>query len=268
MAKKLLLPYAKLIRDLWQYRELLIFLFWKEVNIRYKQAFLGIAWSIITPSVQALVFFFVFTQVFKVRSAEIPYLLLVFSGLIFWNFLSGAVSSAASSLTGNPSLISKAAFPREILVGAAVLGRIPDLLGSLLVLIFLTLFYGFALSLSFLWLVPIFVLEVFLAFGIGLIFAAINVYFRDINALLPLLLTVWLFLTPVVYQLDTLPPKIQFYAKFNPMAGVLESIRYILFLHKPPDLFALSLSVITTIIVLSGGFFLFKKLAVGFADMI
>lgn len=253
---------------IWNYREMLWFIILREVKVRYKQAIFGIAWSIITPLTQALIFYFLFRQVFRITTEEIPYLLLVFSGFAFWNYLSNSISTATFSLTANSSLVTKTAFPKEILVIGAVLGRIPDLLGSIFVLALLLVIYQVPVSIHLLWLIPVFIIELVLTLGIGLLLAAINVYFRDVNALVPLFLMTWLFLTPVVYPLSSLPESVRFYALFNPMTGILEGTRNSLFLQRIPDFISLSLSLVVTLVMSSIGYFIFKHLEKGFADTI
>lgn len=261
-------PTVNHLRAIWHHREILYFLFWRDVKVRYKQAFFGITWAILTPIVQALVFALVFGVFFKIPSGQIPYLPLIFAGFVFWNFFSNAISSATFSLTSNTDLVTKASFPKEIVVIATVLARLPDLLASIIILFVVLVFYHLPLSLDVFWIVPLLVIEILLALGIGFYAAAINVYFRDISALVPLILMAWLFLTPVIYTLDSIPAKFHLYAKLNPMTGVLEGIRSSLLLHQPPDVFALLISLAATLFVLISGYWLFKKLERGFADVI
>lgn len=236
--------------------------------MRYKQALLGFAWAILTPTFQALVFWFVFGILFRIPSGKIPYLPLVFSGFIFWNFFSQSVSSATLSITGNSNLVTKVAFPREILVLSSILGRIPDLVASFTVLAIILVFYHINLSIHIFWMIPIMVIEVILAFAIGMFLGSINVYFRDITAVVPIILMVWLFLTPVVYPLESVPAKFQIYAKLNPMTGILENFRNALLAGRSPDLTSILLSAAIAFIALFFSYLLFKKLEKGFSDII
>lgn len=258
----------QLIKNSWQYRYLLYFLIWREVKVRYKQAIFGIAWAILTPMIQALVFWVVFGLIFKVPSKGIPYLPLVFTGITFWNYFSQGISSASLSLTGNSNLVTRVAFPKEILVLAAILARIPDLAASFLVLVLILFFYQINPFHYLLWVLLILIIESSLAFGIGLLFAATNVYFRDITALTPLVLMSWLFLTPVLYPLESIPNAFRVFVMLNPMTGILENLRKSLLLEKAPDFVSLLISTSITIIVLIGSYFVFKKLEKGFADVI
>lgn len=253
---------------IWQYRELFYFLTLRDIKVRYRQAVLGFGWAVISPVVLALVFWLVFGVFLKVHSGPIPYLLLIFSKLTFWNFFSQTLSAAAASLTGNSNLISKSAFPREILVLSSVSVRIVDLSAAVVVLAALMFFYKIGVSFQVFWLIPIVALEIILVIGLGLVVASLNVYFRDIAALLPLLMTAWLFVTPVIYTLDSVPKNFQILLFLNPMTGIIEGIRSSLLLHRPPDLTALAFSTVAAITVFILGYIIFKKIEKGFADVI
>ena len=253
---------------LWRFRYLLLLLVWRDIKARYKQAIFGFAWAIFTPTFQALVFWLVFGMVFKVASPKVPYLALVFSGFTFWNFFSQSVSSATLAVTANSHLVTKIAFPKEILVTASTLSRIPDLLASFSVLLVVLFVYGIVPGLNLLWIIPILIVEIVLAISLGLFFASINVYFRDITALVPIILMAWLFLTPVIYPLESIPTQYQFYAKLNPMTGILEGLRNALLFKTSPDSFSLGLSASIAFILFIISYLLFKKLERGFADVI
>ena len=257
-----------IVSNVWRYRYLLLLLVWRDVKGRYKQALLGFSWAVLTPTFQALVFWLVFGILFKIPTGEVPYLPLVFSGFIFWNFFSQSVSSATLSITGNSNLVTKVAFPREILVLSSILGRIPDLVASFTVLTMIFVFYHINLSVYILWMIPIMMIEVILAYAIGMFLGSINVYFRDITAVVPVLLMAWLFLTPVIYPLESIPQQYQLYAKLNPMTGILEGFRSVLIVGKTPELTSLLLSTIVTFTFLVVSYLLFKKLEKGFSDVI
>lgn len=256
------------LNDIWRFRYLLLLLVWRDVKGRYKQALFGFTWAILTPAFQALVFWLVFGALFRIPTGKIPYLPLVFSGFIFWNFFSQSVSSATLSITGNSNLVTKVAFPKEILILSSILGRIPDFIASLIVLVTIIVFYHINLSVHILWVIPILIIEIIMALAIGMFFASINVYFRDINAVVPILLMAWLFLTPVVYPLESIPMRFQIYAKLNPMTGILESSRNALLVGKTPELISILLSTIITFGLLIVSYLLFKKLEKGFSDVI
>lgn len=253
---------------LWYFRYLFIFLIWRDVKVRYKQAILGVAWALLSPIVLAFVFWVVFSLFFPVDSGPIPYILLIFSKLTFWNFFTQSVSSASLSLTGNTNLITRSSFPREILVFSSISVRLVDLVASIAVLLALAIFFRVDFSFEVLWLVPILVVEFFLATAFGLIFSSLNVYFRDINVFLPLMMTAWLFVTPVIYSLEKVPAKYHIYLLLNPMTGVIEGIKQALLMQSTPNLAALGVSTIMTVFFFVFGYILFKKLEKSFADVI
>lgn len=256
------------LKEIWRYHQLLYFLTLRDIKVRYKQAVFGIGWAILSPAALALVFWLVFGVFLNVSSGPVPYLLLVFSKLTFWNFFSQSVSGSSTALTSNANLIIKSAFPREILIFSSTLVRIIDLAASLAIMAILMAAYGFGFSLQTIWLIPILLIESLLIIGLSLIFSSLNVYFRDIGAFLPLLMTLWLFLTPVIYTLDTIPPQFKILLLINPMTGIIESVRLSLLLKSPPDFLALSFSLIISLGTLIFGCLLFKKLEKGFADII
>lgn len=257
-----------ILSTIWQYRQLLFFLMIRDVKVRYKQAFFGIAWAVLTPLIQTGVFVLVFSVFLKVNTGTTPYLPMTFAGLIFWNFFTQSISSSSASLTGNSHLVKKTTFPKEILVFSSIIGRIPDLLVSFVVLLVILLIYNIGFSTQFLWIFVLFAVEVILASGIGMLFALGNVYYRDVNALQPLLLSAWIFLTPVVYPLKAIPEKYQLYASFNPMTGIIEGIKSALILHQIPNLMLLGISSLFALVIFSLSYILFKKYEGDFADVI
>lgn len=253
---------------LWEYRQLLFFLTLRDIKVRYKQAFFGITWAILTPTVQAVIFALVFGAFLKISTEPFRYFLVVFSGFIFWNFFSQSVSTATVSLIGNYNLVTKTVFPKDILILSSVMGRIPDLMASFFVLFFIFALYHITPSPLILWLIPLILLEVILAVSIGLFFSSINVYYRDITALTPLFLTVWLYLSPVIYSLEAVPDSYKNYLYLNPMTGILEGVKNVLIVQKPPNFLGLTISATTVLLLFFFSHFLFKKLEKGFADII
>lgn len=256
------------ILNVWKYRQLLYFLVWREIKIRYKQAFFGIAWAILTPLSQAIIFAIIFGYFLKIPTGGTPYLLIVFSGFVFWNFFSQSVATATYALTGNYNLVTKSVFPKEVLVLASVIGRLPDLLSSFLIIIAILIFYKINLSLIILLVIPLLLLEIILVLGVSLFFASTNVYYRDITALVPLVLTLWLYVSPVMYTIDAFPDKWRAYSLLNPMTGILEGMRDIIFDNQFPEILPLKLSIIITTIIFITSYILFKRLEKGFADTI
>lgn len=256
------------IKNLWEHRELFYFLTLRDIKVRYKQAILGFSWAIFSPVLLAVVFWIVFEIFLKINTGSIPYLLLIFTKMAFWNYFSQSISAASTSVTGNSNLITKSLFPREILVFSTITVRIIDLLAALSVLIILALFLKLTLSFYILWIIPIFLIEMLFCLGLGLMLSALNVYFRDVNAFLPISITIWLFLTPIIYEIESVPEKLRVFLMINPMTGIIEGIKNSLLLGKEPNLVALSISLIVTLLTFVLGLAMFKKLERNFADII
>ena len=255
-------------REIWQYRELFFIFAWRDIKVRYKQTILGAGWAILQPVFSMFIFTIFFGNFAQIPSGELPYPLFVLIGLTFWNFFSQSVSGSSTALISNSNLITKGAFPREILVLASISTRIIDLVASMVVFALLMLTYSTGISVQVFWLVPILLLEISLVVGLGLLFSSLNVYFRDIGVFLPLLMTLWLFLTPVIYTLESVPSQFKIILLLNPMTGIVESVRLSLLLKSPPDFLVLSFSLIISLGTLIFGYIIFKKLERGFADVI
>lgn len=257
-----------MIIKLWKHRQLLYFLTLRDIKVRYKQALLGITWAILTPAVQAVIFALVFGVFLKISADPGYYLLVVFTGFIFWNFFSQSISTAIFALTGNYNLVTKANFPKEILILSSVLGRLLDLLAGFAILLVILFLSQINLSLQIIWLAPLLLMLILLATSFGLIFASLNVYFRDVTAVTPLFLTVWLYLSPVAYSLESIPSEFRKYLVWNPLSGILDGIRNVLLSHKSPDILTLTISMVLVVLLFSFSYILFKKLEKGFADII
>lgn len=253
---------------MWSFRQLLFFLVWRDIKVRYKQMFFGIFWAILTPLSQAIIFSLIFGYFLRIPIGDTPYLLLVFSGFTFWNFLSQSILTATYSLTGNYHLVTKTVFPKEVLVFASIVSRIPDLIISFAILILMALLYHINLSPLLIWILPLTILEIILTFGISLLLSSTNIYFRDISALIPLVLTIWLYLSPVMYTIDAFPDKYRPYTFINPLTGIFMGIQNVMFSNKNPETLPLLFSIVITLVIFIISFYLFKKLEKGFADVI
>lgn len=253
---------------IWEHRELLFFLTQRELKVRYKQAFFGVAWAIITPLSQAVIFAVIFGILLRVSEGTIPYILLVFTGMTFWNFFSQSVTMSTFALTGNYNLVIKSTFPKEILVLSTILSRVPDLLLSFILLVGMIFYYHLNISAVAFWLIPLFILELLLTIGVGLLFSATNVYYRDVTAIVPPLLVLWLYLTPVVYPFTLIPEQYRIYLLMNPLTGIIYSIHSALLFRQVPDFQLLIWPSLATLMLLIISYVVFKKLEKGFADTI
>ena len=253
--------------ELWAYRELLYFLIWRDLKVRYKQTMLGVAWVIMQPLIMAAVFTIFLGSFARIPSAGVPYLLLVFTGLVPWTFFSTAVISSGNSVVGNAHLITKVYFPRLIVPLSAIGGRLVDFAISSLVLAGLMYYYRVDLSWK-LAAAPIFVLLLTaLAFGVGALTAAWNVKYRDVSIMLPVIVQVWLFVTPIVYPVDIVPARWRSLYSLNPLVGLIEGFRAVL-LNRALNLNALLFSTVITSALVIYALFVFRRMERDFADVV
>lgn len=255
------------LRSLWRFRDLLYFLMWRDVKIRYKQTALGVAWAVLQPLLTMLIFTLFFGKVAKIPSNGHPYALFAFAGLVPWTFFSNAVANAGSSLVNNSALISKVYFPRLIMPAAAVLAGLVDLGASFAVMLGLAAFYGVGAGWNLLALPVLVLLTMLLATAIGLFFAALNVKYRDIRYALPFVIQLGMFATPIIYPLSMVHQQWRWVLTLNPMAGLVEGFRVSL-LGGQFDFRALGLAAAITIVLLVLNAFYFRSVEKGFADLI
>jgi lipopolysaccharide transport system permease protein len=255
-------------RDLWRYRELLGFLAWRDVKVRYKQAVLGFAWAVIQPAVQTLLLSFVFGKLAKMPSGDVPYPLLVLAGLLPWQLFASAFSGAGNSLVGNAHLISKVYFPRLIVPLSALAVALIDLTILLVLTVPAAAFWGVFPTWRLL-LLPAFVFAALLvAFGAGLWITALTVKYRDFRFITPFILQIGIFVTPVGYRTDFLPNWRDLLA-LNPLTGVVDGFRWCL-LGGRTEFYApsLAISLAIAVVLLSSGLWYFRKTERQFADII
>ncbi|MDT7778390.1 MAG: lipopolysaccharide transport system permease protein [Acidobacteriota bacterium] len=255
------------VRDLWTYRELLYFLTWRDVKVRYKQTALGVAWVVMQPLLTTLVFTIFLGRVVRVPSDDIPYPLFVYAGLLPWTFFNSAITSSSSSLVGNAHLITKIYFPRLLIPIAAIAARLLDFFISFIVLIVLMAYYGVGMTRGVLMLPALVAIITLLALGVGMVASALNVRYRDIGVMMPLLLQLWMFASPVVYPMSAVPGKWQRLYSLNPMVGVIEGFRAAL-LGRGFDWTALASSTAITLALLVYAAFSFRRMETHFADIV
>lgn len=254
--------------ELWTFRELLFFLTWRDVKVRYKQTALGAAWAILQPFLTMVVFSLFFGKLAKVPSNGLPYPLFSFAGLVAWSFFSGAVSQTANCLVGNANLIKKVYFPRLAMPVSAVLGSLVDFAIALVVLFGMMAVYGVPPTVTMLAL-PGFVLLAFAAaLGTGLWLSALNVQYRDVRYVLSFLIQFWMFATPIAYPSSLLAAKWQFVYALNPMVGVVEGFRWALLGAQPGPGLTLIPSILSAVLLLISGAFYFRRTERHFADVV
>lgn len=256
------------IRELWNYKEVLYFLSWKDIIVRYKQSLLGSVWAILNPVFTMIVMTFIFGSLAKMPSNGTPYVILVFSAILPWNFFSTAFSGAANSLVNNSHLIKKIYFPRLTLPISSVITAIIDFFIAVGVLIVIMIGYLYIPPTKVL-LLPVFILLAFvIALGAGLFFATLNVRYRDIRFLIPVLLQFGMYISPVGYSSEVVPESLRFLYSLNPMVGVIEGFRWCLIPNTEIYFPALIISVIAGILALVLGLKFFFKFESTFADLI
>jgi lipopolysaccharide transport system permease protein len=254
-------------RELWTYRELLGYLVWRDIKIRYKQTLLGGLWAVLQPLIGMLVFGVLFSRVAKMPSNGVPYPLFVFAGLTIWSLFQNGVGLSANSFIENKEMIRKIYFPRILVPLGQIVALGFDLMISLVFLFSLTLYYRWSLSARLLWL-PVFVLGSVLATaGFGFILSALNVRYRDIRYALPFFTQMFLFITPVLYPINYVPQKLKFLLSLNPMAGMVEGFRYSI-LGGPLSWPLVEVSFTSAIVLFVAGLFFIRRMETTFADVI
>jgi len=256
------------LRDLWIYRELVFFMIWRDIKVRYKQTLLGAAWAVIQPVLTMLIFNFIFGTVAKVNTEGIPYPIFSYTALLPWGLFSSALNNASRSLTTNQNMVSKIYFPRLVLPLASVLGGLVDFAIAFVILIVLMIYYKVTPTPA-IWTLPLFlILTVVTALGVSLWLSAINVQYRDVNYVLPFLTQFWLFLTPVAYSANVISAKWQFVYSLNPMAGVVNGFRWALLGTNTGPSMNMAISIGISLIFLVSGLFYFRSMERTFADTI
>lgn len=255
-------------KDLWRYRELFYILSWRDIKVRYKQTVIGAAWSIIRPLLTTIIFTFVFSRVAKLQNpSAAPYALMVFSGMLPWQFFSNALSEASNSLISNANLITKVYFPRMIIPASSVITSLVDLGISFIIMIGMFIWFQFIPS----WhavLLPIFVILSFLcSFGFGLYLTAVNVKYRDFRYIIPFIVQFGLYITPIGFSSAVVPEKWRFLYSLNPMVGIIDGFRWCL-LGDEMHWNSLFISLIVIALFLIIGIVYFRKLEKTFADNI
>lgn len=256
------------LQEFWAYRELLYFMVWRDLKVRYKQTLLGVAWAVIQPLVSTLIFFLFFGKMAKMPSDGVPYPVFAYLGMAVWTYFAGAVAYASNSLVNNSQLLTKVWFPRLIIPTAGVLSLLPDFLIAAAVGVVIMLAYGQPLPWTFLlWplLVPVLVV---LALGTSLILATLNVRFRDVKYAIPFLLQMWMFLTPIIYPVTIVPERWRGLLLLNPMAGAVDAFRATALSGRPFVWPAFGAACGLGLVVLAIGLRYFTQAERDFADLI
>jgi len=255
------------LRDLWAFRELLYFLTWRDVKVRYKQTELGVAWAIIQPLFTMLIFTLFFGRLAGVPSDNVPYPIFAFTGLLAWTFFANAITNSGNSLVGSAHLITKVYFPRMIIPGAAVAAGLVDFAIAFVILVLMMIYYGVGITWNMLMFPVMVLLTTLLALGTGMLLSALNVKYRDVRFALPFMVQLWMYLSPVIYPTSFLPAKLRSLLLLNPMTGIIEGYRSTLF-GRPFNWIALAVSTVITLILLIYSSYSFRRMEKSFADIV
>jgi lipopolysaccharide transport system permease protein len=255
------------LREIWNYRELLYFLTWRDLKVRYKQTLLGFAWAILQPFMMMIVFSLFFGNLLKVPSEGIPYPLFNYTALLPWTLFSQGINQSSNSLVNNVSLIQKIYCPRLIMPISGILTPVVDFAIAFIILIGLMFFYGYIPTVRILMVIPLVLLVMLTAAGVGLWLSAINVRYRDVRYTMPFIIQLWFFASPVVYASSILPERFQIIYGLNPMAGIIEGFRWAVVGTDPPGSLMI-VSVLITIVIFISGLYYFRRMEKTFADVV
>jgi len=240
----------------------------RDLKIRYKQSLLGVAWAIVQPFALMVVFSVIFALFVHVKTPGIPYPVFSYVALVPWTYFANALSTGVGSLAGNANLVSKIYFPREIFPLASLLASFADFLVAASIFVGMLVYYHIGLTVNILWVPLIVIVQMAFMFGLMLILSAANVFYRDVRLLLPFLLQLWLYLTPVIYPLNLIPARYRLFFLCNPMTGVIDAYRRVIVQGQPPDLRLLAVTAGVSAILLALGYRFFKRVEMRFADVI
>ena len=256
------------LAELWAYRELLYFLVWRDIKVRYKQTALGASWAIIQPLFTMVVFSLFFGRLARIPSDGIPYPLFSFAALVPWTFFANGLTSSSNSLVGSSQLITKVYFPRLTIPIATVLAGVVDFVLAFVVLLVMMLWYGVTPTLNVLWLPLLLLLALVSSLGVGLWFSALNVKYRDVRYVVPFMTQIWMFMTPIAYPSSLLKGPWRAVYSLNPMVGVIEGFRWALLGSNTAPGSSIMISAATALVILIGGALYFRRMERTFADIV
>ena len=257
------------LHSIWMYRELLYFLVWRDLKVRYKQTLIGIAWAVLQPLITMLIFTIIFGRFAKIPSDGLPYSVFAYCALLPWSYFATALNRCAVSVVGDSNLISKVYFPRLLLPIVGTLSGIVDFCISFFLLLGLMVWYEIRIAWWAIAVLPFFLMLALLtALAVGLWLSALNVRYRDVGFTIPFLIQIWMFASPVVYPISIIPEKYWLFYSLNPMVGVIEGFRWALLGKAGPDFGAMAVSAAVVLLVLVGGLVFFRNMERTFADVV
>lgn len=254
------------VDELWKYRELLYFLVWRDVKVRYKQTAIGAAWAVLQPLMTMVIFTLVFDKFAKVPSDGLPYPIFSYVALLPWTYFARSLNQSVISLVNNSNLITKVYFPRLLLPTSAILSGLIDFGISFIFLLGMMIWYGIMPGWGMVFLPGFVLMTIFTALSVSLWLSAINVRYRDVGQAIPFLIQIWMFASPVGYPVSVVPENWRLLYNLNPMAGVIEGFRWALLGRETPDIVPIVISVVVVLALLFSGVFFFKRMEDTFAD--
>ncbi len=256
------------LKSIWHHRELLYFLVWRDVILRFKQTVIGVAWVILQPLITMIIFTLIFSKLAKIPSDGIPYPVFAFCGLLTWTYFAQALARSSSSVVHNSNMVTKIYFPRLLIPLAASVAPVVDFFISFLLLLVLMAWYQITPT-SALITLPIFmILAIMTALSVGLWSSALNVKYRDVGNIIPFVSQVWMYASPVAYPASMVPEKWRLLYSLNPMVGVIEGVRWALLGKGNPDFMMIAVNIIVVLFLFTGGIIYFKRMEQTFADVI
>lgn len=241
---------------------------WREIQVRYKQSLLGIAWAVVQPLALTVIFTIVFSRLVRIDTGGIPYPIFSYVALVPWTFFATSLNFGIASLVNNMNLVTKIYFPREVMPLASVGAAFVDFLVSAVILLGMMLLYGIKPGWVSLWVIPLLLTQIMLTIAVVLFGSAFLVFFRDVRFVVPLLIQVWMYATPIIYPITSVPPQFRALYFLNPMAGIIDGYRRVLLLGELPMLDAIVPGVIVALVLLIGSYVFFKRSEPIFADLI
>ena len=256
------------LREFWRYRGLLYVLSLREIQVRYRQSVLGVAWAVLQPLATMFIFTLIFSALLKVPSEGVPYPIFSYSALLFWTFFSTSLNSAIPSIEANAGLIKKIYFPREFFPMASVFAAFFDLIIAALIFLGLMFYFHVHFTLNIFYVIPLLTIQTIFMMGMCFIFSALNAYYRDVKYALPLIIAMWMYATPIIYPISLIPERFKAYYLLNPMTGLIESYRNVLVKGIGPEGLYVGIAAAGAVFLFIVGYLYFKRIEMTFADVI
>ena len=257
-----------MFKSLFGYHELLRELTMREIRQRYKQSVLGYAWVILNPFFQMIVMAFVFSILLRAQDLGVPYPIFLYAGFLPWTLFTNSIGSSVNALVGNAGLLTKIYFPREVFVLSTIIAKVVDFLLASSIFVLMMIWFRIPITWHVLWVLPIFGIQLLFTYGFSLFVSALNLFYRDVQYIVTLLLLVWMYLTPVIYPTEMFPEKYRFIFQLNPMAVLVNAYRQVILAGDMPNILSLSVALIVSVVLTWLGYRFFKRVEGQFADVV